>query len=38
MNKLTPNQRGFIPMMLSILAVIAFIIVMVYLRVAEVSK
>jgi len=38
MKKLTSNQRGFIPMMLSILAVIGFLIYLVYARVAQLSQ
>jgi flagellar biogenesis protein FliO len=37
MNMLTPNQQGFIPMMLAILGVIALIIFLVYSRVASVN-
>lgn len=38
MKQSSPDQRGFIPMMLSIVGVIGFIIYLVYARVASVSQ
>jgi hypothetical protein len=35
MKTLKADERGFIPLLLSILAVVVFVIVMIYLRVAH---
>lgn len=34
MKKLTPNQEGFIPLLLTILAIVVAIVVIAYIRVA----
>jgi len=38
MKKLKPNQDGFIPMMLTLLAILLTVIVLVYLRVLKAHK